>query len=133
MPNPAPQRDPVLTLLTATYSTFRDAKPLAIGIHKALRTAHPDISKFDLHRVMKRHTSSTKYLKMVAAGGHRYGLDGVADGEVTAEQQKQANDELKERFRKRAESLRATEKAKIEAEKARLHQEKLNQLLAKFG
>jgi len=106
---------------------------LAIGIHKALRTAHPDISKFDLHRVMKRHTSSTKYLKMVAGGGLRYGLDGLADGEITVEQKKQANDELKERFRKRADSIRAAEQAKIDAEKARLHQEKLNQLLAKFG
>lgn len=133
MSNTAPVRDPVLASVIETYPVFRDALPLAIGIHKALQVAHPDISKNDFHRLMKRHTSSTKYLKAVAVGGSRYGLDRVADGEVTAEQQKQANDALKDRFRKRAESIRATEKLKADAEKARLHQVKLNQLLMKFS
>ena len=121
-----PHRDPVLARLVATYPVFRDIQPLAVGIHKAIIAAHPDIDKAALRRTLKRHTASTRYLKVVAAGGSRFGLDGVPTGDITPEQQKQANQDLKDRFRKQAEQRR-------EQLKAQEHQAKLQQLVDKFG
>ncbi|MCC7309957.1 MAG: hypothetical protein IT510_01780, partial [Sulfuritalea sp.] len=60
------------------------------------------------------------------AGGSRFGLDGVPTGDITPEQQKQANQDLKDRFRKQAEQRR-------EQLKAQEHQAKLQQLVDKFG
>ena len=121
-----PHRDPVLARLVATYPVFRDIQPLAVGIHKAIIAAHPDIDKAALRRTLQRHTASTMYLKVVAAGGSRFGLDGVPTGDITPEQQKQANQDLKDRFRKQAEQRR-------EQLKAQEHQAKLQQLVDKFG
>lgn len=121
-----PHRDPVLARLVATYPVFRDIQPLAVGIHKAIIAAHPDIDKAALRRTLQRHTASTRYLKVVAAGGRRFGLDGVPTGDITPEQQKQANQDLKDRFRKQAEQRR-------EQLKAQEHQAKLQQLVDKFG
>lgn len=118
-------RDPVLARLVATYPVFRDIQPLAIGIHKAIIAAHPDIDKAALRRTLQRHTASTRYLKAVAAGGSRFGLDGVSTGDITLEQQKQANQDLKDRFRKQAEQRR-------EQLKAQEHEVKLQQLVDKF-
>jgi ProP effector len=75
---------------------------------------------------LQGYTASTKYLKAVAAGGSRFGLDGVPSGDITPEQQKQANQDLKDRFRKQAEQRR-------EQLKAQEHQAKLQQLVDKFG
>lgn len=122
--NPPP-RDPVLARLVATYPVFQDIQPLAIGIHKAIIAAHPDIDKAALRQTLQRHTASTRYLKAVAAGGSRFGLDGVPTGDVTPEQQKQANQDIKDRFRKQAEQRR-------EQLKAEEHQVKLQQLVDKF-
>ena len=122
----SPPRDPVLAHLVATYPVFRDIQPLAVGIHKAIIAAHPDIDKAALRRTLQRHTASTRYLKVVAAGGSRFGLDGVPTGDITPEQQKQANQDLKDRFRKQAEQRR-------EQLKAQEHQAKLQQLVDKFG
>ena len=121
-----PHRDPVLARLVATYPVFRDIQPLAVGIHKAIIAAHPDIDKAALRRTLQRHTASTRYLKVVAAGGSRFGLHGVPTGDITPEQQKQANQDLKDRFRKQAEQRR-------EQLKAQEHQAKLQQLVDKFG
>ena len=121
----SPPRDPVLARLVATYPVFRDIQPLAIGIHKAIFAVHPDIDKAALRRTLQRHTASTRYLKAVAAGGSRFGLDGVPTGDITPEQQKQANQDLKDRFRKLAEQRR-------EQLKAQEHQAKLQDLVDKF-
>lgn len=126
MPNSPPPRDAVLARLTATYPVFRDIRPLAIGIHKAILAAQPEIDKGALRRTLQRYTASTKYLKALAAGGNRFGLDEVPAGDVTPEQQKQANEDLKERFRKQAEQRR-------EQLKAQEHQARLDQLVDKFG
>lgn len=125
MADSPPPRDPILARLVACYAVFRDAKPLAIGVHKAIMAAHPDIEKAALRRTLQRYTASTRYLKVIAAGGSRYGLDGVVSGDVTAEQRQQANQDLKERFRKQAEQRR-------EQLKAEEHQAKLHQLVDKF-
>lgn len=120
-----PPRDAVLARLIASYPAFRDAKPLAIGVHKAIMAAHPDIEKGALRQAMQRHTASTKYLKAIAAGGSRFGLDGAPAGEVTAEQRKQADQDLRDRFRKQADQRR-------EQIKAQEHQARLHQLVDKF-
>lgn len=125
MPNNFPTRDPVLARLVAYYAVFRDIRPLVIGVHKAIMAAHPDIDKGALRRALQRYTSATRYLKAVAAGGSRFGLDGVPAGDVTPEQQKQASQDLKDRFRKQAEQRR-------EQIKAEEHQAKLHQLVDKF-
>ena len=125
MPSTPLSRDSVLAQLIAAYPTFRDTQPLAIGIHKAIMAAHPDIDKNALRKTLQRHTASTKYLKAVTAGGTRFGLDGAPQGAITPEQQQQANQDLKERFRKQAEQRR-------DALKALEHQAKLHQLVDKF-
>ncbi|MBK8118077.1 MAG: ProQ/FinO family protein [Sulfuritalea sp.] len=125
MSSTPPPRDPVFAELAATYTVFRDAQPLAIGIHKSVMAAHPGLDKDAVRKALQRHTASTRYLKAVAAGGARYGLDGAASGEVTPEQKKLAADSLRERFRKQAEQRR-------EAEKAKEIQAKLHQLVEKF-
>lgn len=125
MPTSPPSHDPVLAQLIAAYSVFRDAQPLAIGIHKAIMAAHPEIDIGALRIVLKRHTSSTKYLKSVASGRARYGLDGLPAGEITWEQQAQASQTIKGRFRKQAEQRR-------EALKAQEHQARLQLLVNRF-
>lgn len=125
MSDTPPPRDPVLAKLAAAHPVFRDAHPLAIGIHKSVMAAHPELDKDAVRKALQRHTGSTRYLKAVAAGGARFGLDGQPAGDVTPEQQKLAAEGLRERFRKQAEQRR-------EAEKAREIQAKLHQLVDKF-
>jgi ProP effector len=125
MSNSPQSRDPVLAQLIAAYPVFRDAQPLAIGVHKAIMAAYPDIDKGALRMTLKRHTASTKYLKSVASGGARFGLDGLPVGEITAEQQAQATQAIKDRFRKQAEQRR-------EALKAQERHAKLQLLVDKF-
>jgi ProP effector len=119
-------RDPVLARLVAAYPVFRDVQPLAIGIHKAIVAAIPDIDRMALRRALQRHTASTAYLKAIAAGGSRFGLDGSPNGDISAEQQKLANQDLKDRFRKQADQRR-------ERLKAEEHQAKLQLLVDKFN
>ena len=125
MPNSLHTRDPVLSQLIAAYPVFRDAQPLAIGIHKAILAAHSEIAKEALRITLKRHVSSTKYLKSVSAGGARFGLDGLPAGEITPEQQELATQTIKDRFRKQAELRRG-------ALKVHEHQAKLQLLVNKF-
>lgn len=87
--------------------------------------AYPEIDKGALSMTLKRHTAFTKYLKCVAAGGVRFGLDGLPVGEITPEQQAQANQAIKDRFRKQAEQRR-------EALKAQERHAKLQLLVDKF-
>lgn len=125
MHNRPQSRDSVLAQLIAAYSVFRDAQPLAIGIHKDIIAEHPEIDTDALRRTLKRHTASTKYLKSVASGGSRFALDGTPAGDITSEQQVQANQAIKDRFRKQAEERRA-------ALKAQEHHAKLQLLVNKF-
>jgi ProP effector len=125
MPNSPASRDRVLAHLLVTYPVFRDSKPLSIGIHKAIIAATPEIDKAALRWTLQRHTSATKYLKTIAAGGSRFGLDGEPSDDITPEQQKQATQDLRDRFRKQAEQRR-------EQLKAQEHQAKLEQLVDKF-
>lgn len=112
--------------LRATFAVFRDAAPLAIGIHKVIRERLPDIDAGQLRLTMKRHTSSTRYLKALATGETRLDLDGQPAGEVTAEQREQAAEQLRERFKRNAERRR-------EELREKERQDKLLQLADKFN
>jgi ProP effector len=133
-PNPATD---VLKLLGQRFAVFREAKPLAIGIHKALMKLMPELDAAKVRTAMRRHTGSTRYLKAVATGDDRYGLEGQVDGKITAEQKQQAADALRERFKKGADRRREEVKAKQEQERAaaleKERQEKLQQLAKKFA
>ncbi len=119
------------------FAVFRECRPLAIGIHRALQQSWPEINAGTLRATLRRHTASTRYLKAVATGNVRFGLDGQAAGEITGEQKQQASEALRERFRKGAERKRDEEKAKMEREREaareREHEAKLQALAAKFS
>ena len=119
-------RNATLTKLAETYPVIRDARPLAIGIHKVIKARLPDLGDGALRLALRQHTASTRYLKAVSSGGQRFDLDGQEAGEITAEQRQQALDTLKERFRKGAERKRQEQQDKE-------HQEKLLKLAEKFN
>jgi ProP effector len=120
------RRNALLDQLMERYPVFREGRPLAIGIHKSLLEAQPDLDKNALRQAMKAHTQSTRYLKGIVEGADRLDLAGNPDGKVTAEQQEQAVTMLKDRIRK------ATERRKAE-EEAKQRQEKLQKLAEKFN
>lgn len=119
-------RNALLEQLMEQYPVFREGKPLAIGIHKALLAVQPELEKNALRKAMLAHTQSTRYLKGIVEGAERFDLAGNPDGNVTAEQQTQAVATLKDRIRKAAERRKAEEDAKR-------RQEKLTQLAEKFN
>lgn len=129
-PNPAAD---VLAALASSFPVFQSGQPLAIGIHKALKLRLPDLKDADLRLALRRHVSSTKYLKAVANGSQRFDLDGNPAGEITAEHRNDALASLKERFRKAAERKRAEQQEKERQEREQAHQQKLQKLAEKFS
>lgn len=131
------QPNQMLETLAERYAVFKECKPLAVGIHKAILAEQPDISLAQLKVALKRYTQSTRYLKAVAVGTDRYDLSGAVSGAVTDEQKALANETLKDRFRKMAERKRTEQEAqkKLQAEREKELQKaaKLNQLVAKFS
>jgi len=117
----------VLETLAMRFTVFRDCRPLAIGIHKAIRARIPDIDQGQLRAAMKFHTASTKYLKAISQAETRFDLDGNPSGEVTAEQRKQASDSLRERFKKGAERKKAEQLEKERQDNLLKLAEKFNQ------
>ncbi len=119
-------RNTALDTLNAAFPVFRECRPLAIGIHKTIRDRLPDMNSGQLRFALQTHTGSTRYLKAVSQGEIRFDLDGEAAGPVTPEQQQQALDTLKERFRKQA----AQRKAELAVQE---HQKNLQKLAEKFN
>lgn len=117
---------PLLDILKSSFLVFREYKPLAVGIHKAIREKLPEVDERQLREAMKRHTGSTRYLKGLTEGGDRFDLDANPAGEVTEEQREQAATTIRERFRKDA------ERRKAEQEMQR-RQENLLKLAEKFN
>ena len=71
------------------------AKPLKIGAGNELAKSRPEgTSHATARAALKRWTSSPAYLRALAAGGSRYGLDGEPIGEVTEEHQRAARARL---------------------------------------
>ncbi len=127
----------LLLKLQEASPTFRDVKPLALRIDKAIAARFPDLDRKVIRSAMRLHTASTRYLKVMEKATARFDLDGKPEGEVTEEQRAHAKQTLKERFAesaKRKKDALDAEKAKREAEEAeRRKAEKLQQLLGKFS
>lgn len=136
-PPVTPLTGDVLKTLCERFAVFREAKPLAIGIHKSVLKAVPGLDTGKMRIAMRRHTGTTRYLKAVATGDDRYDLAGVAAGKITDEQKQQAADALRERFKKGADQRRAEKQAQQESERAIARenekQEKLLALTQKFS
>jgi ProP effector len=120
----------LLLKLQAASSTFRDCKPLALRIDKAIGERFPEIERKVVRTAMRMHTASTRYLKAMEKATARFDLDGKEDGEVTDEQRAHARQLLKERF---AESAKRQKAKREEEEAERRRAEKLQQLLGKFS
>ena len=100
-------------------------RDIELVINLTIPAAHAEIDREALRRALHRHTATTRYLKAIAAGGRRFGLDGLAIGDISEEQRQLAGKALKERFRRPAELAR-------EAEQARARQAKLELLVDRF-
>lgn len=127
------QRNALLDELAARYPVFRDALPLALGIHKLLLEQDPTIDVAKLKVALRIHTASTRYLKGLSANTQRFNLAGEPAGEVTDEQRTVAKTQLAERQKRFDERRKAEQKAKQEQEAQSRRQEKLNQLAARFN
>jgi ProP effector len=127
----------LLQMLQEASPTFREVRPLALRIDKAIAERFPEIDRKVIRNAMRMHTASTRYMKAMEKATARFDLDGKEEGEVTEEQRAHARQTLKERFAdvaKRKKAALDAEKAKREAEEAeRRKAEKLQQLLGKFS
>ena len=117
--------------------TFKECRPLALRIDKAVMARFPDVDKKVVRTAMRLHTASTRYLKAMEKGTHRYDFEGNPDAELTDEHRAHAAQTLKERFAEVAKRKREQQKAETErvrAEQAEQRKaEKLQQLMQKFG
>lgn len=128
-----PNRDAVLDALVERYAIFKDAKPLMIGIHKAIMERQPELTKPQVSKALRIHTAQTRYLKALAKAGERYDLDGNPAGEVTQEQRDAAALMVQERIQKAAEKRKTEAAQRREEEAAKQREAKLQQLAAKFN
>lgn len=129
-PQQAAPGNPVPDTLRCAFQVFAQYRPLALGIHKAIRERLPEINPRQLRDALRMHTTSTRYLKALAQGDVRYDLDGAPAGEVTEEQRRQAADTLRERFKKKAQQHR---QAQLAQQQEKQRQEKLHKLAEKFS
>jgi len=131
-PSAAPQLDSrgLLLKLQEASPTFRDCKPLALRIDKAIGERYPELERKVIRTAMRLHTASTRYLKAMEKATARFDLDGKENGEVTDEQRAHARQTLKDRF---AESAKRQKAKREEDEAERRRAEKLQQLLGKFS
>jgi ProP effector len=136
-PAKPPSRNALLETISANFAVFREGRPLALGIHKAIIERMPEVDTAQLRLAMRLHTASTRYLKTLQTASERFDLDGNPAGEVTAEQREVASTTLRERFKKAAERRKAEEgalkAARQEQEAQQKRQEKLAQLAARFN
>ena len=127
----------LLLQLQEVSETFRECKPVALRIDKAIALRFPDVDRKVIRAAMRMHTASTRYLKVMEKGGQRFDLDGQADGEVTEEHQAHAALTLKERFaevaKRKRDKLKQDQAARLEEEAEKRKAEKLQQLVGKFG
>jgi len=131
-PDTAPALSPraLLKKLQADFAVFRDCQPLAIGIDKQLLARLPELERKTLRIALGIHTNSLRYLKVMEKATIRFDLDGNTTDEVTDTHRAYATEAVRERLKKDAEKRKALREAEA-AERQR--DEKLGQLLAKFG
>ena len=73
----------LLTALRVEYPVFREYRPLAIGTRAAMYAASTGVTRKTLNGALSLHCRCDNYLKAIAAGGARYGLDGSQIGTVS--------------------------------------------------
>jgi hypothetical protein len=75
---------------------LRQCKPLAVGIHQEIVTALPDVKPYRIRQTIALFQRGGRgaYWRAVLKGGPRYNLDGTPKGEVTAEEQDKARQDL---------------------------------------
>lgn len=127
----------LLQQLQAVSPTFRDYKPVALRIDKAVAERFPEVDRKVIRTAMRLHTASTRYLKAVEKGSERFDLDGNPAGELSDEHRAHAAQTLKERFaeaaRKKREQAKQEEATRRAAEAERRKAEKLQQLVGRFS
>lgn len=128
--NPAQRARVLLKQLEDTFSVFKNAQPLAIGIDKQVIERLPDINRKELRVALSIHTHSVRYLKALEKATQRVDLDGNPAGEVAESHRTHASEILKERFKKVAEKRKEQEKI---AREERRRDDKLRQLAEKFS
>jgi sRNA-binding protein len=77
-------------------SDFRLVKPFARGIHQKLIQALPEVKPSLIRRTIHFYQRGGKgaYWRAIRHGGPQYTLEGTPQGEVTAEEQEHAKQEL---------------------------------------
>jgi len=75
---------------------YRQVRPLAVGIHRDLAVYLPGHSHRQIGAVLSlfKYLVNPAYLRAILRGGPRYDLEGNPRGEVTAQEQEQARQEL---------------------------------------
>lgn len=89
-------------LLDAYPEVFNldNARPLKIGIHEAL-AEDGKLSKTKIRRALATYVRQTAYLKVLVEGADRVGLQGEAEGSVSADESSHAQEELGKRQARR--------------------------------
>tara|TARA_R110002049_G_scaffold20316_2_gene74979 strand:+ start:742 stop:1242 length:501 start_codon:yes stop_codon:yes gene_type:complete len=127
----------VLRQLQEASPTFRDCKPLALGIDKAVSERFPEFDRKTVRTAMRMHVNSTRYLKAVEKATERFDLEGNVAGEITDEHRAHASQTLKERFAELAKRKREQQKEEQQRERAEQAEqrkaERLQQLVGKFS
>jgi hypothetical protein len=77
---------------------FRLVKPFALGLHKEIQHALPEVTPSLIGRTIAFYQRGGKgaYWRALLKGGPRYALDGTPSGEVTADEQAHAKARLAE-------------------------------------
>ncbi|QQS16767.1 MAG: ProQ/FinO family protein [Neisseriales bacterium] len=73
--------------LYSQYPVLRLFRPLAIGIDQVIIASNPQFDQHLIRRVLSNHCQRPRYLKTIAKGGKRYGLDGKPCGVITQQEQ----------------------------------------------
>ncbi len=127
----------LLEKLQESSPTFKEFRPLALRIDKAVMERYPDVSRKVVRSAMRMHTGSTRYLKAMEKATQRFNIDGKPDGELTEDHRQHAAETLKQRFTEAAKRKREQQKAEQarqrEAEAEQRKAEKLSQLVQKFS
>lgn len=113
-PPPAPPRALYRIIMEQWPGAFParpdEVRPLAIGIHELLEKKFPDRTPDQVRRAIAqwRYPRLGAYLRVVSRGGPRFDLDGNPSGEVSASEQENARERLKEwRERRKAQAAAA--------------------------
>jgi ProP effector len=98
--NVVQNKSPFRTLkaLRAAYPIIAENKPLAIGTEVTLEGYTPQ----EIQQAIRRHVSTSTYLRQIKFGTHRFNLDGTQAEEIKPEHKEIARLKLAPRYIKRS-------------------------------